>query len=152
MRNSKYSPVARGSCRAFLGAQLVSARRKLGRSLALPLASLFFIVVAPATLGALRPIPGDYPFHLGGPVREWSIFEGRRPLGPELRLKFQSSANPREYTLFIGQDDVKQDWTVNLNGRKLGSLFLMEADLVHTLPIPANLLRDGENELHIASK
>ena len=32
-------------------------------------------------------------------------------------------------TLFVWQDDVKQDWRVELNGKRLGSLFLMEAPL-----------------------
>lgn len=90
--------------------------------------------------------------HLAGPTPEWSIFEGRTPHGPELRQKMMAARNPGEHTLFIRQDDVKQDWTVTLNGQKLGSLFLMEADLLHTLPIPANLLRDGENEIHIFTK
>jgi hypothetical protein len=101
---------------------------------------------------ALRPIPASYPIHLGGPTREWSYFQGRTPFGAELRLKFNSNANSREQTLFIRQEDVKQDWTVTLNGKKLGSLFLMEADVMHTLAIPASVLREGENELQIASK
>jgi hypothetical protein len=105
---------------------------------------------------SIEPIPAPasapYPIFLGGPTREWSIFEGRQPAGSDLRLKFNSKPNTREHTLFIRQDDVKQEWTVTLNGRKLGALFLMEADLVHTLPIPSNLLREGENELHLASK
>lgn len=109
-----------------------------------------------AVSAAIELIPGPasapYPIFLGGPNREWSIFEGRKPHGTELRLKFDSKPNSREHTLLIRQDDVKQDWTVTLNGKKLGSLFLMEADLFHTLPIPANLLRSGDNELHIASK
>lgn len=90
--------------------------------------------------------------HLGGAAPEWSIFEGRKPQGTELRLKFDSKQNSREQTLFIRQDDVKQDWSVTLNGQKLGQLFLMEADLIHTLSIPPEGLRDGVNELHISSK
>ena len=104
------------------------------------------------SLAAVRAIPASYPIHLGGPTREWSWFEGRTPSGADLRLKFNSSANSREHTLFIRQDDVKQDWTVTLNGKKLGSLFLMEADVMHTLPIPPNILRDGENEVLISAK
>src|SRR5688572_27369588 len=86
----------------------------------------------------IESIPAPYPIFLGGPNREWSILEGRKPHGSELRLKFDSKLNTREHTLIIRQDDVKQDWTVTLNGKKLGSLFLMEADLIHTLSIPAN--------------
>ena len=119
-----------------------------------PLMFLLFLLtlVQSNTQAALWPIPAPYPIHLGGPTREWAYFEGRTPSSAELRLKFSSTPNSREHTLFIRQDDVKQDWTVTLNGKKLGSLFLMEADVIHTLPIPASLLREGENELHIASK
>jgi hypothetical protein len=119
---------------------------------------LLSLVLGHRSLAAasFSPIPappsGPYPIFLGGAAREWAIFEGRKPYGSELRLKFNSKPNTREHTLFIRQDDVKQDWVVTLNGKKLGALFLMEADLIHTLPIPANLLRDGENELHIASR
>lgn len=90
--------------------------------------------------------------HLGSGRPEWSIFEGRPLHGAEFRLKFQFQANDREHTLVIRQDDVKQDWSVVLNGEKLGELFLMEADLIHMLAIPPNTLRDGENELHISTK
>src|SRR5688572_12757526 len=69
------------------------------------------------------PASAPYPIFLGGPTREWSIFEGRKPHSPELRLKFNSKPNSREHTLFVRQDDVKQDWAVTLNGKKLGSLF-----------------------------
>ena len=36
-----------------------------------------------------------------------------------------------------------------MNGRKLGKLFLMEADLIHTLTVPVGTMRDGENTLAI---
>jgi len=35
---------------------------------------------------------------------------------------------------------VKQDWAVELNGRRLGKLFLMEADLILAIRIPAGAL------------
>jgi len=44
---------------------------------------------------------------------------------------------------------VKLDWALELNGKKIGSLFLMEAPLIFALPIPAGALRDGENVLAI---
>ncbi|HEX7862889.1 MAG TPA: hypothetical protein VF773_21330, partial [Verrucomicrobiae bacterium] len=87
---------------------------------------------------------------LGGEKREWAVFEGREAKGMELRVKFEGEANAAEQMLFVRQEDVKEEWGVSLNGQKIGNLFLMEADLVHALTVPAGALRDGENELLIA--
>jgi hypothetical protein len=80
---------------------------------------------------------------------EWEEFARDPPLARQLNLRFRAPANSREATLFIRQDDVRQDWIVELNGRRLGKLFLMEADLVCALPVPAGALREGENLLAI---
>src|SRR5687767_2764684 len=95
----------------------------------------------------------DESTHLGTGTPEWSIFEGTTRLAePRWTTLFNASQNDRDHTLIIRQDDVKQDWTITLNKKPIGSLFLMEADLVHVVPIPAGALRDGENELNIYSK
>ncbi|MBI2925800.1 MAG: PHP domain-containing protein [Verrucomicrobia bacterium] len=89
-------------------------------------------------------------YHLGTVGQpEWRQFEGKTPHGQRLEVRFTAQANAREATLFLRQDDVKLDWFVELNGRRLGKLFLMEAPLVHTLPVPPGALRDGENTLSI---
>ena len=80
---------------------------------------------------------------------EWESFENDPPSAPRLDLKFESRSNPSEATLFIRQDEVRQDWGVELNGQRLGKLFTMEADLRHMLAIPPGVLRDGENKLSI---
>ncbi len=80
---------------------------------------------------------------------EWEEFARDPPPARQLDLRFRAPANSREATLFIRQDDVRQDWIVELNGRRLGKLFLMEADLVYALPVPAGALREGENLLAI---
>ena len=69
-----------------------------------------------------------------------------------LSLDFTSTANTTEHTLLIRQSDVKQLWTVTLNGARLGALVPMEADLVHALPVPPGALRDGANTLRIDAK
>ena len=84
-----------------------------------------------------------------GDVPEWTAFAERTPSGKRLDLRFTTSVNETEATLLIRQDEVRQDWPVELNGRRLGKLFLMEADLVHTLAIPARTLKNGENVLSI---
>jgi len=80
---------------------------------------------------------------------EWESFANDPPMARRLDLKFNAQSSFHEATLFIRQSDVRQDWFVELNGRRLGKLFLMEADLVHHLRIPPGVLRDGENLLSI---
>lgn len=80
---------------------------------------------------------------------EWQEFVGRVPDANRWETRFIAASNATEATLFIRQDGVRQDWTVQLNGKSLGKLFLMEADLVHTLPIPVGALRSGTNALAI---
>ncbi len=85
---------------------------------------------------------------LGTPgMPEWESFANDPPVSRRLDLKFNARSNSHEATLFIRQDEVRQDWFVELNGRRLGKLFLMEEDLVHHLAIPKGTLRDGENLL-----
>ena len=52
---------------------------------------------------------------------EWEEFARDPPLARQLDIRFRSPANSREATLFIRQDDVRQDWIVELNGRRLGN-------------------------------
>jgi hypothetical protein len=84
-----------------------------------------------------------------GEVAEWTDFANQKPAGSRLDLRFTAQPNATETTLFIRQDDVRQDWFVELNGRRLGKLFLMEADLVHALAVPPGAIKTGENVLSI---
>jgi hypothetical protein len=85
-------------------------------------------------------------FHLrSGTTPEWDEFAAHAPDGTNLVLRFAGHTNDHEATLLIQQDNVKLDWGVELNGKKLGTLFLMEAPLIHALPVPPGLLHDGEN-------
>ncbi|BCS34918.1 hypothetical protein TBR22_A41440 [Luteitalea sp. TBR-22] len=93
------------------------------------------------------------PTHLGIAGRpEWDWFRGRTPVGESLTLTFDSRPNSGEYTLIVRQQDVKEGWAVELNGRPLGTLVRMEASLVHALPVPAGALREGANTLRIACR
>lgn len=83
---------------------------------------------------------------------EWAWFAGRTPVGESLALTFDARANTAEQALLIRQQDVKEGWSIALNGRALGTLVRMEADLVHALAVPAGALADGANTLTIASK
>jgi hypothetical protein len=89
-------------------------------------------------------------YHLGVAGKpEWLSFEGQTPFSNRLDIHFAAQTNADEATLFIRQDDVKLDWTVQLNGRKLGTLFLMEQSLVQTLRVPPGFLRNGDNILSV---
>ncbi len=108
-----------------------------------------FAALGNFALGALEPvIVNTQRIHLGTPGQpEWEWFENDPARGGRLDLKFQARPNSAEVTLFVRQEDVKQEWGVELNGRRLGKLFLMEADLFYSIAIPAGTLRDGENVL-----
>jgi hypothetical protein len=91
-------------------------------------------------------------YHLrSGSVAEWQEFEGKKPHGTNLTLRFQARKNPQEATLFIRQYNVKQEWPVQINGQKLGVLFLMEDPLVSIFRVPAGVLKNGENTLSFVS-
>jgi hypothetical protein len=46
---------------------------------------------------------------------------------------------------------VKLSWCLQVNGRQLACLPPDEADTISYLPIPAGALRDGDNELRVAT-
>lgn len=64
-------------------------------------------------------------------------------------MRFNAVANAREATLFIRQLDVKQEWRVEINRKRVGVLSPMEADLVQTIVVPPGTLTSGENVLAI---
>jgi hypothetical protein len=90
------------------------------------------------------------PVHLrSGSIPEWDEFARQRPDSAGLILRFSAHTNSDEACLLISQDNVKLDWPVELNGKKIGTLFLMEAPLVHALALPPGTLREGGNVLSI---
>src|SRR5262245_29296526 len=111
--------------------------------------SLPFILISVCASGQLRVLDSNR-YHLGVAGKpEWQWFEGQTPLSNRLDIHFAAQSNSHEATLFIRQEDVKLDWPVQLNGRKLGNLFLMEEPLVHALAVPSGFLRDGDNVLTV---
>src|SRR5438445_2226488 len=105
----------------------------------LVLSGLTWAAVCPAEIRTLD----ERRYHLrSGAEPEWEEFVGKVPHGRRLDIRFTAKANQSEATLLIRQSDVKQDWNVEVNGKRLGKLFLMEAPLVLALPLPAGLLQD----------
>ena len=80
---------------------------------------------------------------------EWQEFVGQKPHGRKLEIHFDSQPNVGEQTLLLRQRDVKQSWSILLNGRRLGALVTQESALVHALAVPPGALRDGSNTLAI---
>src|ERR1044071_1001828 len=110
-----------------------------------------FLAWAPALLFA-QPLRflDDRLYHLGAAGDpEWSDYENKMPHGRRLDIKFRAQTNANESTLFLRQRDVKLEWAVELNGRKLGKLFLAEQDMVQFLVVPGGTLSEGENTLSI---
>lgn len=88
--------------------------------------------------------------HLGKAGQfEWEEFKERPVDGERLEKRFEAKANAGEQTLRLWQRDVKLNWPVLLNGRKLGTLVTAETAMESLLAVPAGALRDGENVLTI---
>ena len=88
--------------------------------------------------------------HLGRPgAPEWETFAADPPQAGRFEVPFDAQPTVAEATLFIRQDDVKQDWRVEVNRRPVGTLFKMEADMVQTIPLPQGTLTAGGNVLSI---
>lgn len=90
-------------------------------------------------------------YHLrNGAKPEWTEF-ARQPDAAQLTLHFQAQANPAFSTLILRQQDVKQEWAIQLNGRKIGALTADEKDMLLHVEVPPNTLKTGTNTLHIAT-
>src|SRR5437870_7322013 len=121
---------------------------KLDNAIALGLTVILLACGARAT--AQPRVLDATHYHLGLVGKpEWEWFEGKTPSSNRLDLHFTGTENETEATLFIRQEDVKFEWVVQLNGRKLGTLFQMEQPLIHTISVPAALLKDGDNVLTV---
>ncbi len=56
-------------------------------------------------------------YHLrSGTNAEWEEFANQHPFGGRLDFRFKAVANTREQALLLWQDEVKQDWRIELNG------------------------------------
>ncbi|MDZ4289654.1 MAG: CehA/McbA family metallohydrolase [Prosthecobacter sp.] len=113
------------------------------------LATCLFSLTAIAQEPFLRALDAKRHFLGALAPREWEDFDGRRPEGRGLEVKFQAQANSEAATLFIREDDVKLDWPVQLNGKKLGKLGLGETKMISTFTVPPGTLKDGENVLSL---
>lgn len=84
-----------------------------------------------------------------GDAPEWDSFQGRSWTPASFAFRFHSVPNEREHALLLWQDNVKHRWGVELNGRKLGELHVLEVPALAAFAVPAGLLRDGENAVRL---
>ena len=80
--------------------------------------------------------------------REWSTFPEKAE-ATKLELKFDAKAAARERCLSLRQQDVKDNWTISLNGESLGKLHINEIDMQVYYEVGFDLVKDGENTLTI---
>jgi len=80
--------------------------------------------------------------------REWSTFPEKAE-ATRLELKFQAKAHARERCLSLRQQDIKEFWTITLNGESLGKLHRDENDMRVYYEVGFDLVKDGENTLTI---
>lgn len=82
--------------------------------------------------------------------REWLTFPETAEV-TALSLEFMSRVNQTAQSLCFRQQDVKQRWKIELNGKSLGTLNIDENDMLVCREIPIGVLRDGRNVLQIES-
>lgn len=116
---------------------------------------LFAVVILPWMAPAKAEDSGKWVIeplmmHLrAGDSPEWSSFPEHSEFG-QLDRRFQADSNTACWTLTLRQQDVKQSWNVELNGKKLGKLVRDENDLISDFVVPTGTLVEGENHLEIS--
>jgi hypothetical protein len=83
-----------------------------------------------------------------GDAREWSDFPANAE-AHELIVKFDTAPNPTEQTIRLRHRDLKQIWSLKLNGKELGPLPRDENEMVTYWSVPAGLLKASGNELRV---
>ena len=112
--------------------------------------SLIFIACVILSRSAFAEIVLDARMHhlRSGEKREWADFPEKAE-SSQLSIKFNNRRNDAEQTLWLRQEDVKQRWKVELNGKRIGRLAQDENNMWLALPIGTGTLKDGDNILTI---
>lgn len=87
--------------------------------------------------------------HLRQPgPREWNTFPVKAD-ADTFTVTFSAKKNNTEHTLHVRQQDVKQNWQIQINGKNLARLIRDENDMIVYFPIAPSMLQDGKNTLTI---
>ncbi len=95
----------------------------------------------------LTLVPKMRHLRIEGP-REWSEF-AEQPDATEIDIEFESPVQRGEWTLTLQTEDVKQSWSVEINGKSLGRLPRDENPMVVCFAVPEGTVREGTNRLRI---
>jgi len=110
----------------------------------------FFALLLTIHASAAETMLESRRLHLGkAGAYEWDEFKDRKVDAERMELHFQSQANTSEQALRVRQRDVKLNWPVLLNGKKLGILTTAETPMETIYPLPAGSLKQGDNVLII---
>lgn len=89
--------------------------------------------------------------HLGNDQNERFADVALDPQGTRLDLEFEAKANATENVLFVTQRDVSDEWFVELNGARLGTLRREAGSVNAHFRVPRAKLISGVNRLAIYS-
>jgi len=113
-------------------------------------AALMALVCAPCLAGVELIIDDGFHHLRNAQPREWSHFP-EKPLGGGFRAAFDVPGSRTTFTaLTLRQSDVKQKWSVSLNGTIIGTLDRDHNDLHKSFPLNGALLKPTGNLLEIA--
>ena len=109
----------------------------------LRLAIFASVLSLPLTTSAQSIVVDSQTRHLrSGVQREWSRFPAKAE-GDRSDYVFEATKNTKPATLTIRQADVRLNWEVSLNGKRIGRLRQDENDMVYAWSLPVGALRDG---------
>lgn len=127
---------------------LITPRPALFQSTSLLLRRLSYfcatllLITTPASRAEIVHLRG------GGLEREWNTFP-EQARADEWTFEFDGSGPTDALTLYLGQEDVKARWAVELNSKHLGYLKVEEDKLYATFPIKP---QPGKNQLRVFHK
>ena len=114
------------------------------------LITLFISGVGTIVAGAPRILDAKMHHLRIGDTREWAEFPEQAE-SDKLEIQFNAKRNEKVHCLRLRLIDVRHRWYVTLNGKRLGDLGHDENPMLAYFAVPVGGLRDGENQLAIAS-
>lgn len=114
--------------------------------------SFFLCLLAALVSGFAQPtniVVESGAFHAG--TKSVSSFpqSARKANGPRFERSFESQSNPVEWTLRLKQQNVADNWEVEINGRPIARLNVANSERLAHFSVPPGALVDGTNTLAI---